>query len=129
MCERHENIFIYVVIDREKGNLGLARRKIDQVDGQLELKYLTLMVEFPFDFALSLVAFLSAAQHGVFGANAVMPRLRCYRSAAGGLTQHPVQGDSFLSEPSSEGAAPERGRSANQCNHIALISELHPSLR
>jgi hypothetical protein len=38
MCERHENIFIYVVIDREKGNLGLARRKIDQVDGQLELK-------------------------------------------------------------------------------------------
>ena len=38
MCERHENIFIYVVIDREKGNLGLARRKIDQVDEQLELK-------------------------------------------------------------------------------------------
>lgn len=37
MCENHEDIFIYVVIDREKGNLGLARRKIDQIDEKLVL--------------------------------------------------------------------------------------------
>lgn len=38
MCERHEDIFIYLVIDREKGNLGLARRKIDGIDEKLELQ-------------------------------------------------------------------------------------------
>ncbi len=38
MCEKHENIFIYVVIDRENGNLGLARRKVDQIDEVLELE-------------------------------------------------------------------------------------------
>jgi hypothetical protein len=38
MCERHEDIFMYVVIDRNQGNLGLARRKIDQIDKKLELK-------------------------------------------------------------------------------------------
>lgn len=38
MCERHENIFIYTIIDRERGNLGLARRKIDAVDKKLELE-------------------------------------------------------------------------------------------
>ena len=38
MCERHEDIFIYVAIDRSEGNLGLARRQIDQVDDRLELQ-------------------------------------------------------------------------------------------
>jgi len=38
MCEKHENIFIYVIIDRERGNLGLARRKVDQIDEVLELE-------------------------------------------------------------------------------------------
>lgn len=38
MCERHEDIFIYVVINRNQGNLGLARRKIDQIDKMLELQ-------------------------------------------------------------------------------------------
>lgn len=37
MCERHEDVFIYLVINREDGNLGLARREIDQIDEQLEL--------------------------------------------------------------------------------------------
>ena len=37
MCERHEDIFIYVVIERSQGNLGLARRKIDEIDKELEL--------------------------------------------------------------------------------------------
>ena len=38
MCERHDDIFIYVVIDRDQGNLGLARRKIDDIDQRLELQ-------------------------------------------------------------------------------------------
>ena len=38
MCERHEDIFIYVVIDRDQGNLGLARRRIDDIDKRLELQ-------------------------------------------------------------------------------------------
>jgi hypothetical protein len=38
MCENHEDVFIYLVIDRDNGNLGLARRSIDQVDEKLELK-------------------------------------------------------------------------------------------
>ena len=38
MCENHEDVFIYLVINRDKGNLGLARRSIDQIDEQLELK-------------------------------------------------------------------------------------------
>jgi len=37
MCERHADVFIYLVIDRENGNLGLARRQIDQIDERLEL--------------------------------------------------------------------------------------------
>ena len=37
MCERHEDVFIYLVIDRSDGNLGLARREIDQIDERLEL--------------------------------------------------------------------------------------------
>ncbi len=37
MCENHENIFIYVVIDRTDGNLGLARREIDGIDERIEL--------------------------------------------------------------------------------------------
>jgi len=38
MCENHEDVFIYLVINREKGNLGLSRRSIDEVDENLELK-------------------------------------------------------------------------------------------
>jgi len=37
MCDNHENVFIYLAIDRSEGNLGLARRKIDKVDKKLEL--------------------------------------------------------------------------------------------
>ena len=37
MCENHEDVFIYLVIDRGDGNLGLARRSIDQIDEKLEL--------------------------------------------------------------------------------------------
>lgn len=38
MCEHHENVFIYLAIDRNEGNLGLARRSIDQVDQSLTLE-------------------------------------------------------------------------------------------
>lgn len=38
MCQNHEDIFIYTVINRDKGNLGLARRQIDSVDQRLELQ-------------------------------------------------------------------------------------------
>jgi len=38
MCERQEDIFIYTVINRSQGNLGLARRKIDKIDKRLELE-------------------------------------------------------------------------------------------
>ena len=38
MCENHEDVFIYLVINREKGNLGLSRRSIDKIDERLELK-------------------------------------------------------------------------------------------
>jgi predicted regulator of Ras-like GTPase activity (Roadblock/LC7/MglB family) len=37
MCQHHEDVFIYLVIDRSDGNLGLARREIDQIDERLEL--------------------------------------------------------------------------------------------
>jgi predicted regulator of Ras-like GTPase activity (Roadblock/LC7/MglB family) len=37
MCENHEDVFILLVIDRSEGNLGLARREIDEIDEQLEL--------------------------------------------------------------------------------------------
>ena len=37
MCENHEDVFIYLVINREKGNLGLSRRSIDGIDERLEL--------------------------------------------------------------------------------------------
>jgi hypothetical protein len=37
MCDNHENVFIYLIIDRNKGNLGLARRSIDKIDQQLDL--------------------------------------------------------------------------------------------
>jgi hypothetical protein len=37
MCEHHEDVFIYLVIDREQGNLGLSRRSIDKIDERLEL--------------------------------------------------------------------------------------------
>jgi len=38
MCENHENVFIYLAIDRSEGNLGLARRSIDEVDENLKLE-------------------------------------------------------------------------------------------
>lgn len=37
MCNNHEDVFIYLAIDRSEGNLGLARRSIDKIDKQLEL--------------------------------------------------------------------------------------------
>ena len=37
MCENHKDVFIYLVIDRDKGNLGLSRRSIDKIDARLEL--------------------------------------------------------------------------------------------
>ena len=37
MCTNHDDIFIYLAINREKGNLGLARRQIDQIDNRLVL--------------------------------------------------------------------------------------------
>lgn len=37
MCEHHENVFIYLAIDRSEGNLGLARRSIDKIDEKLAL--------------------------------------------------------------------------------------------
>lgn len=37
MCDNHENVFIYLAIDRSQGNLGLARRSIDKIDKKLEL--------------------------------------------------------------------------------------------
>jgi len=37
MAKHHENIFIYLAIDRDEGNLGLARRAIDKVDEKMEL--------------------------------------------------------------------------------------------
>ena len=37
MCEHHKDVFIYLVIDRDDGNLGLARRSIDGIDERLEL--------------------------------------------------------------------------------------------
>jgi hypothetical protein len=38
MCEHHDDVFIYLATDREEGNLGLARRSIDQIDEQLKLE-------------------------------------------------------------------------------------------
>jgi len=37
MCNNHEDVFIYLAIDRSEGNLGLARRSIDKIDKKLEL--------------------------------------------------------------------------------------------
>jgi len=37
MCRHHEDVFIYLVINRDQGNLGLSRRSIDDIDEQLEL--------------------------------------------------------------------------------------------
>jgi predicted regulator of Ras-like GTPase activity (Roadblock/LC7/MglB family) len=38
LCENHEDVFIYMIIDRSEGNLGLARRSIDKVDQKLVLE-------------------------------------------------------------------------------------------
>jgi predicted regulator of Ras-like GTPase activity (Roadblock/LC7/MglB family) len=38
MCHNHEDVFIYLAIDRTQGNLGLARRSIDKVSEQLRLE-------------------------------------------------------------------------------------------
>ena len=37
VCENHDDVFIYLVIDRNQGNLGLARRSIDKIDEILEI--------------------------------------------------------------------------------------------
>jgi hypothetical protein len=37
MCDNHDDVFIYLAIDRSQGNLGLARRSIDKIDKKLEL--------------------------------------------------------------------------------------------
>jgi predicted regulator of Ras-like GTPase activity (Roadblock/LC7/MglB family) len=37
MSERHDDVFVYVVIERSRGNLGLARRKIDDIEQRMEL--------------------------------------------------------------------------------------------
>lgn len=37
LCDHHEDVFIYLAIDRSEGNLGLARRSIDKIDETLEL--------------------------------------------------------------------------------------------
>jgi hypothetical protein len=37
MCQHHEDVFIYLVINRSDGNLGLSRRSIDKIDERLEL--------------------------------------------------------------------------------------------
>jgi len=38
MCERHADVFIYLAIDRDEGNLGLARRSIDKIEAKLEIE-------------------------------------------------------------------------------------------
>jgi hypothetical protein len=38
MCEHHDDIFIYLAIDRDEGNLGIARRAIDKVDQKLVIQ-------------------------------------------------------------------------------------------
>ncbi len=38
MCQDHKNVFIYLAIDRDQGNLGLARRSIDKIDENLKLE-------------------------------------------------------------------------------------------
>jgi hypothetical protein len=38
MCENHEDVFIYLVISRDEGNLGLSRRSIDKIDERLVLQ-------------------------------------------------------------------------------------------
>jgi hypothetical protein len=38
MSEKHEDVFIYLAIDRSQGNLGLARRSIDKIEQKLELE-------------------------------------------------------------------------------------------
>lgn len=38
ICDHHEDVFIYLAIDRDQGNLGLARRSIDKIDQKLELE-------------------------------------------------------------------------------------------
>ena len=37
LCENHEDVFIYLALDRSQGNLGLARRKVSKIDQQLDI--------------------------------------------------------------------------------------------
>ncbi|PSQ97091.1 MAG: hypothetical protein BRD55_04080 [Bacteroidetes bacterium SW_9_63_38] len=37
LCEKHEDVFIYLAIDQDQGNLGLARRSVDKIDEKLDL--------------------------------------------------------------------------------------------
>lgn len=36
-CQNHDGIFIYVVLDKQRSNLAMARRKTQDVDGSLEV--------------------------------------------------------------------------------------------
>jgi hypothetical protein len=38
ICDHHEDVFIYLAIERDQGNLGLARRSIDKVDQKLKVQ-------------------------------------------------------------------------------------------
>lgn len=38
LCENHDDVFIYMAIDRSEGNLGLARRSIDKIDQRLVIE-------------------------------------------------------------------------------------------
>ena len=38
LCDSHENVFIYLAIDQDQGNLGLARRSVDKIDEKLALE-------------------------------------------------------------------------------------------
>jgi predicted regulator of Ras-like GTPase activity (Roadblock/LC7/MglB family) len=35
---KNENVFTYVILDKDKANLALARMQIEQIDGDLELE-------------------------------------------------------------------------------------------
>jgi len=36
-CQHHDGVFLYVVLDKQRSNLAMARRKTQDVDGALEI--------------------------------------------------------------------------------------------
>jgi len=36
-CQRHDGVFLYVVLDKQRSNLAMARRKTQDVDAALEI--------------------------------------------------------------------------------------------